>query len=185
MNRNNSSESRHLLGSGEATICRPGRSKETRRLRRGNGRWRGAGGGRSRPWRRSPGRTRGGAPARRSRPNQQENEPNQPQQSNRILSISRCLKGFRLGYLREDADHGGDGGAPPARREIGRVGFFSPSFRLRCVGRRAGAAVGRLRECDAHGPSWCCLLVGRAEVEWSSGRDGPAHPAMQASPMVF
>lgn len=79
--------------------------------------------------------------------------------------------------LREDADHGGDGGAPPARREIGRAGFFSPSFRLRCVGRRAGGVVGRLRECDAHGPLWCCFLVGRAEVEWSSARDGPAHRA--------
>ena len=48
------------------------------------------------------------------------NEPNQPQQSSMTSSISRVVGGPKVGYLREDADHGGDGGG--GRRRDARLG---------------------------------------------------------------
>ena len=53
------------------------------------------------------------------------NEPNQPQQSSMTSSISRVVGGPKVGYLREDADHGGDGGGRRRDARLAAAGFLS------------------------------------------------------------
>jgi hypothetical protein len=40
-------------------------------------------------------------------------------------SNSRVVRGPKVGYLREDADHGGDGGGRRRDARLGPVGFLS------------------------------------------------------------
>ena len=82
------------------------------------------------------------------------NEPNQPQQSSMTPSNSRVVRGPKVGYLREDADHGGDGGGRRRDTRLGRQAFFplSSVYGFHGAGRCAicpavtWLVLGRLRE---------------------------------------
>jgi hypothetical protein len=81
-------------------------------------------------------------------------------------STSRVVRGPKVRYLREDADHGGGGGGRRRDARLGRLAFFPLTLVLLVYsfGDVGWYSVGS--ENDAHGP--LCGFVGWAEVELRS-----------------